>query len=527
VSGVASKTAIIGLTIAVIVIVAGIAAYLAMRGGKTATQTTPATTPPPASPTATTTTAAGTATQTTAITPTTTTKTKTTTTTTTTKTAGKCKEWITLKVITRHPADILEKARDAFLKSPLAKEYCIKDIVPIAVPPGLWTTYIEKQNIDVAWGGGPTLFDLLFKKGLLRPLQTELALKAASQIPDTFAGQPMKRVKDGKIYWVAAAVASFGFTVNYDVAKQLGFDVSKLKSWRDLASDELGIILAEHGTPALAIADPTQSTSNTRIYEIILQAYGWEEGWRILTLMAANARIEPASGLVRDDVINGIVMVGITIDFYGYTAERINKACKYILPQGETIVNGDPIAVTAYTKHPEAAEAFVAWVLTDGQKIWLDPSINRLPANPNVFKTPEGKKRPDLEKAYYEAMKAKVINFNDTLALEVETAMRQFFKATLVDEHELLQRAWMKLIEAYYIKHSISKAEFEKLKKMLTDIVTYKDPITGKMVKFTLEDAKRVNKILESEPGKTEAFMKAWREAARKKYEEVLKALGG
>ncbi len=516
----ASRAAVLAAVVIIVIAVAAFAALYATRKGEhTVTTTTTPTTPPTTttSPTTTTTTTTTTQTQTTT----------TTTTTTTPPTTTTCTKWIELKVITRHPADILEKARDAFLKSPLAKKYCIKDIRMISVPPGLWPTYIEKQHIDVAWGGGPTLFDLLFKKGLLRPLQTKLALEAASQIPDTFAGQPMKRVKDGKIYWVAAAVASFGFTVNYDVAKQLGFDVSKLKSWRDLASDELGIILAKHGTPALAIADPTQSTSNTRIYEIILQAYGWEEGWRILTLMAANARIEPASGLVRDDVINGIVMVGITIDFYGYTAERINKACKYILPQGETIVNGDPIAVTSYTEHPEAAEAFVAWVLTEGQKIWLDPAINRLPANPKVFETPEGKERPDLKRAYYEAMKAKVINFNDTLALEIETAMRQYFKATLVDEHELLQRAWMKLIEAYYIKHSISKEEFEKLKRELTDLVTYKDPITGKMVKFTLEDAKRVNKILESEPGKTEAFMKAWRDAARKKYEEVLRALGG
>ncbi|ABM79944.1 ABC transporter substrate-binding protein [Hyperthermus butylicus] len=438
-----------------------------------------------------------------------------------------CKEWIELTVLTRHPADIQEQARDLFLESDLAKRYCVKDITFIAVPPGLWQTFIEKQNIDVAWGGGPTLFDLLFKKGLLKPLETQIALEAASQVPDTFAGQPLKRVKDGKVYWVAAAIASFGFTINTEVAQQLDYDVSKLKSWRDLASDDLGLILVQYNTPALAIADPTQSTSNTRIYEIILQTYGWDEGWRILTLMAANARIEQSSGLVRDDVIAGIVMVGITIDFYGYTAERINPACKYILPEGETIVNGDPIAVTISTKHPEAAEAFIAWVLTEGQKIWLSPEINRLPANPKVFETPEGQQRPDLRDAYYRAMQVKVIQFNDTLALEIETAMRQYFKATLVDEHQTLQQAWKRLLEAYYVEKKIDKATFEALKQKLTDTVEYKDPLTGEIVKFTLEDARRVNKILEQNPAVTEKYMSAWREAARQKYEEVLDALGG
>ncbi|WP_236698107.1 ABC transporter substrate-binding protein [Pyrodictium occultum] len=442
--------------------------------------------------------------------------------------AGKCSKSIELVVLTRHPADIQEKAREMFLKSDIAKRYCIKDIRFIAVPAGFWPTYIEKQSIDVAWGGGPTLFDNLYLKGLLRPLQSKLALDAASQVPDRFAGVSMKRIgKDGKIYWVAAAIASFGFTVNRDVAKQLGFNVSRLKSWRDLASDDLGLILVKYGVPALAIANPLQSTSNTRIYEIILQAYGWKEGWRVLTLMAANARIEEGSAIVRDDVINGEVMVGITIDFYGYTAERLNPACKYVLPRGETIVNGDPIAVVKSTKNPEAAEAFVAWALTEGQKIWLDPNINRLPANPKVFETPEGQKRPDLERAFYEAMRSKVIRFNDTLALETEYAMQLYFVATLIDQHTLLQKAWTRLLKAYYIDHSIDEATFNALREKLTDLVNYKDPVTGKEVVFTLQDAIRVNKILQKNINLKEAYMNAWREAAKQKYEEVLKALGG
>ncbi|HID41726.1 MAG TPA: hypothetical protein EYP33_06195 [Pyrodictium sp.] len=61
----------------------------------------------------------------------------------------------------------------------------------------------------------------------------------------------MKRMgDDGKIYWIAAAIASFGFTVNTEVAQQLGFDVNKLSSWRSLANDDLGLILVNYGVPA-------------------------------------------------------------------------------------------------------------------------------------------------------------------------------------------------------------------------------------------------------------------------------------
>ena len=457
-----------------------------------------------------------------------------------------CKTTYVVHVLTRHPADIQEKAREAFLRSELAKKYCVKDVVFVSIPAGFWEIQIKHKKADVGWGGGPTLFDTLYLDGLLAPLKTKVGLEAAAQVPDVFAGMPMKRVKDGKIYWVAAAIASFGFTVNTDVAKRLGFDVNKLKHWSDLASDDLGLLLLKTGTPQLAIANPLMSTSNTRMYEIILQAYGWENGWRNLTLMAANALIEQGSAAVRDDVINGRVLVGITIDFYGYTAEKVNPACRYILPQGETIVNGDPIAVTVGTKNQAAAEAFLAWVLTDGQAIWLDPSINRLPANPHVFEMPVDKlakidgvspqvmaQQVKLLKAKYEqAMKAKTMNFNDSLALETETPMQLYFVATLVDNHNLLVRAWTSLLKAYYIDHKISKEKFLELKKKLTDLVTYKDPVTGKMVKFTEKDAIRVNRILQEAFKKgnaqlQEEYMNAWRAAARAKYQEVLAALGG
>ncbi|MEM0014648.1 MAG: hypothetical protein QXX81_03190 [Zestosphaera sp.] len=91
------------------------------------------------------------------------------------------------------------------------------------------------------------------------------------------------------------------------------------------------------------------------MYEIILQAYGWDEGWKVLTTMAANSKVYSGSADVREGVIIGEVDVGITIDFYGYTAHYQNPDCKYIIPAGETIVNGDPIALLATSRYPEAA----------------------------------------------------------------------------------------------------------------------------------------------------------------------------
>jgi len=112
----------------------------------------------------------------------------------------------------------------------------------------------------------------------------------------------LKRVgPDGRVYWVAAALSSFGFTVNQALAEKYG--LPPLKSWRDLASPQVGRVLLLTLEPPVGIADPLASTSNTRMFEIILQAYGWEEGWRVLTLMGANSFIYSGSSDVRDAVI--------------------------------------------------------------------------------------------------------------------------------------------------------------------------------------------------------------------------------
>jgi len=433
---------------------------------------------------------------------------------------------IVLTILTRHPGDIQIMAQKYFLQSKLAKEYHIVGLRFIQEPPGWWVVMLKRGvGVDVAWGGGPTLFDMLYQNHLLAPLTGGLVEDAVKQIPDTLAGAPMKRVgPDGKVYWVAAAISSFGFTVNHDKLKLFGLPTPK--TWTDLGSPTFGKPLLEFGVPAVGIADPTQSTSNTRMYEIILQRYGWDEGWVVLTTMAANAQIYSHSGDVRDAVIRGDIAVGITIDFYGYTAQKQNPACEYIIPKGATIVNGDPIALLVTSKHPEAAKAFIAWVLTEGQKIWLSPTINRLPANPRIFSTPEGEKRPDLKKAFESALHTKAMKFNDTLALLYENAMRYYFKAVLVDSNGELKQVWLALLKKYF-NHEIDNATFWKYVKELGKPLTYVDPVTGKKVTFTQSDAIRVNKIISKNPALLSKYMLAWKQAASKRYHEILKELGG
>jgi len=435
-------------------------------------------------------------------------------------------EGVILRVITRHPGDIQLKTKELFLQSDVAKEYNIVDIYFISQDPAAWVTTIKNRgDIDVAWGGGPTLFDELYLQGLLAPLEGEGLEDAIAQIPDVFAGSPLKRTgDDGRIYWVAASIASFGFTVNHKMLQIYGLPVPE--SWRDLGSPTFGTPLLYFGEPAVGIANPTASTSNTRMFEIILQRYGWEEGWIVLTTMAANSIVYPGSGDVRDAVIRGDIAVGITIDFYGYTAQIQNPDCEYILPEGESIVNGDPIALLVTSQNVEAAKAFIRWVLTDGQKVWLDPDINRIPSNPNIFNTPEGQQRQDLYQVYQKLETAQVIQFNDTLALLYEDAMRYYFDAVLVKQHSLLQNVWATLLEKYYN----GEIDDQTLQYYITELgkpLTYTDPVTGQTVTFTMEDAIRVTKLMREDRNLVSSYQTAWSQAADAKYNQILQELGG
>ncbi len=431
---------------------------------------------------------------------------------------------VTLVIITRHDVTIQNYVKQMFLESEVAKRLGIKDIKFLQVGPGLWAYYISRSDIDIAWGGGPTIFDEILRLGYVAPLTSPAVLYEAQKIPDEISGVPMKRFdENGNLMWIAAAISSFGFTVNH--AKLAEWGLPMPQKWRDLASIELASTLP---TPAVGIADPTKSTSNTRMYEIILQAYGWEEGWKVLTIMSANSRIYDASDAVRLGVINGEIAVGITIDFYGYTAMQLNPDCEYIIPNGESIINGDPIALLTKSRHPEHAQAFIAWVLSEfgGQQIWLKEDVNRMPANPRVFDTEEGAKRPDLKERFEKTLDLASIPFNDTEALLWERAMQEYFSAVLVQAHSELQQAWTKIVDLYY-SGQLTDDQLQYYISRLGEPLTFVDPSTGQTVKFTREYAISINEKLKTDPTFYNAIKSAWRDAAIARFNEILQELGG
>ena len=425
---------------------------------------------------------------------------------------------ITLKIITRHDTAIWNVYRNAFLASPQAANANVVWIDFISPLAPQWIDVITNPagQPDVAWGGGPTLFDELIDAGLLSKLNSSLMLDVLSRVPDDIAGAVMKRNDtDGDVLWVAAAISSFGFTVNNQTwaAKSLPWP----STWENLTSP-----LYYHPTATISMGNAPGTTSNTRIYEIIVQKYGWDAGWSTLTEMAGNSRIYAGSVDTQTAVETGEVAVGMTIDFYGYTSMYKYSFCQYVLPHNGSIVNGDPIAIPTTCQHREAAEAFVDFVLSpEGQAEWLRPTINRMPVLETAFDTPYGQTRPDLEAFFQNTINNIGIPFNDSLVLSYQWAFIHYFEAAITNAHAELRSCWGKLVNWYLIDPVGRQAGFDSYVAQLADTLTVQDPITSLSEKFTESYAQEINQLIRNDDVFRETIKSRWTAAAIAQYAAV------
>lgn len=425
---------------------------------------------------------------------------------------------VTLKIITRHDTAIWNVFTDAFLASDLAADANVTAIDWVSPLAPQWIDVIVNPvgMPDVAWGGGPNLFDELIDAGLLSKMNGTYMEDVIDRVPDEIASADMKRNDtDGDTLWVAAAISSFGFTVNNETwaAKSLPWP----STWENLTSPEY-----YHPTATVAMGNAPGTTSNTRIYEIIVQKFGWDLGWDTLTWMAGNARIYGGSVQTQTAVETGDVAVGMTIDFYGYTSMYKYSYCQYVVPQNGSIVNGDPIAIPTTCQHRAAAEAFIDFVLSpEGQSQWLRTTINRMPVLEEAFQTSIGETRDDLY-GFYNATIANIgIPFDDELVLSYQWAFVHYFESVLTSAHTELRTVWGNLVNYYLLDPVNNKANFDTWSAMLAETMTVTDPYTATPEKFDEAYAQSINDLIHDDNVFRESIKSLWTSAAIAQYAAV------
>jgi ABC-type Fe3+ transport system substrate-binding protein len=272
-------------------------------------------------------------------------------------------------------------------------------------------------GIDLLFGGGLEPFLVLKRAGLLQPYP--------------------------EATWYGATLAGFGIIYNTIVLDLL--NLPRVTTWEDLAQP---VAYSWVGS-----ADPRKSGSVHMMYEIILQAYGWDKGWEIITGMGANVRqFTSSSGQTPKDTALGEVAYGLSIDFQAWAQiqEVGSGQLQFVMPPNLTVINPDGLAMLKGAPHAAVAEAFMRFVLSAaGQKLWI--LKQGLPEGPQQFQLNRFSILPGLYTEIAPDALAVQVNpfawqadfaFDSKLAASRWAVVNDLIGTLVIDQKKALNRAW-------------------------------------------------------------------------------------
>ncbi len=170
--------------------------------------------------------------------------------------------------------------------------------------------------VDVYWTLAQRNFAVLAKEGTLRKLNIDL-----SGLPRKIGGF---EISDPDGYYVAHETAGYGMAYHPAELQRLGLPVPT--DWKSLADP------AFDGHVVMPI--PSKVGYAPMLVDTLLQGYGWERGWEMLTRVAANASLADAGAtFISDDVGGGRFAVGMTMDFFAVSAIANGKPLRFTYPE--------------------------------------------------------------------------------------------------------------------------------------------------------------------------------------------------
>ena len=223
----------------------------------------------------------------------------------------------------------------------------------------------DRLDADLFWASAPDAFELLKLEGQLAPLAPR-----ATGAPATVAGYP---VDDPDGHYLGFALSAYGLAWNDAYLERFRLPVPR--GWRDLTAP----IYAGH----VGISSPSRSGTTHLVVEALLQAEGWEQGWRTWRQIGGNlATVTARSFGVSAGVARGRFGIGITIDFLAQPTGLDAGPVRFTVPDPEILAPAS-IGLLRRAQNHEAADAFVDFLLSvAGQRLLLDPAVGRQPIRP-------------------------------------------------------------------------------------------------------------------------------------------------
>ena len=300
----------------------------------------------------------------------------------------------------------------------------------------------KTSGVDIFWGGGSATFAELQRDGFLQKHVLSEELK--KQVPSNIAGIP---IYDESQEWYGTALSSFGIFFNKRILKFDGLKEPKL--WDDLAKPEY--------LDNISVTDPRRSGSANTMNAIILQSKGWKAGWELLTSIAGNTRsFTHSSSDPIKAVVSGDVALSMAIDFYAQA--KINKLgvenLGFVLPEGQTVLDPDPIAVLKGAPNDKEARRFLEFVISaDAQKLLILPkgaeggptfaALGRMSVNKLAYESTEGKRSGNINPFAQKAF----LQLDMKQATKMQRVFNDLIGAVLVDTHHDLKKAWKKTLK--------------------------------------------------------------------------------
>ncbi|MDD2701009.1 MAG: extracellular solute-binding protein [Sideroxydans sp.] len=279
---------------------------------------------------------------------------------------------------------------------------------------------------DVYWTPAQRNFAQLAREGAFRKLDIDL-----SGLPKRIGGF---QISDPDGYYVAHETAGYGMA--YHPAELARLKLPVPSDWKTLGDP------AFDGHVMLPI--PSRVGYAPILIDTMLQGYGWDAGWQVLSRIAANAALADAGAtFITDDIGSGRYAVGMTMDFFAVSAIANGKPIRYTYPEK---VGYSPahVAIFKESANPEGARAFVRFVLSDaGQKLLFHPDIRKLPVRPAVYRA----KPVDYFDPFAAAARA-TYDYDTASGLQRQELVSALFDALITRHHAELKAMHRALCKA-------------------------------------------------------------------------------
>ncbi|MGC8976564.1 MAG: ABC transporter substrate-binding protein [Candidatus Ratteibacteria bacterium] len=290
-------------------------------------------------------------------------------------------------------------------------------------------------GIDLFFGGGLTPYLKLKKEGLL--LKYKIPNSILKKIPKSCAGIPNY---DNDFYWYGVVLSGFGILYNKKALEFLKLPVPL--TWKDLGSN---IYFSLVGA-----ADPRHSGSMHMMFEIILQTYGWEDGWKTILSIAGNTKnFSISASEVARQTSTGDFVLSLCIDSYALSQIEVNgkENMGFILPESQTVINPDCIGILKGAPNIEVAKRFIDFLFSyQAQLLWIQKkgrktgpkeySLNRFPILPEIYNETE------LEIGTNPYKMQNTIKYDFQLAQDRWKVFDDMVGCFAIDCHDELKKAW-------------------------------------------------------------------------------------